>query len=95
MDALSTLMSARERQHSTFIGPERATTPHSCSNNLCSIPIAEWSQSCRPGSRAVEIHAGGHLIWLGRDSAFGQKAHNTLDAPALRNADTTYRNIRL
>jgi pimeloyl-ACP methyl ester carboxylesterase len=34
---------------------------------------AEWSQRCIPQSRLLEIHAGGHLIWYGRDADFMHK----------------------
>jgi 2-hydroxy-6-oxonona-2,4-dienedioate hydrolase len=31
---------------------------------------AEWSQSCIPKSHLLGIHAGGHLIWFGKDFEF-------------------------
>jgi len=30
---------------------------------------AEWSLSCIGQSRLLDIHAGGHFIWFGKDSA--------------------------
>lgn len=30
---------------------------------------AEWAHSCIAGSRLLMIHAGGHLIWFGKDAA--------------------------
>jgi pimeloyl-ACP methyl ester carboxylesterase len=29
---------------------------------------AKWALSAIPGARACELHAGGHLIWLGKDA---------------------------
>ena len=33
------------------------------------VPIAhaEWAMQCIPGAELCELHAGGHLIWVGRD----------------------------
>jgi pimeloyl-ACP methyl ester carboxylesterase len=34
------------------------------------VPIAhvEWAMHCIPGAQFCELHAGGHLIWVGRDA---------------------------
>jgi pimeloyl-ACP methyl ester carboxylesterase len=29
---------------------------------------AEWSRSVIPGAEVLDVHAGGHLIWIGRDA---------------------------
>jgi pimeloyl-ACP methyl ester carboxylesterase len=29
---------------------------------------AKWALSAIPGARACELHAGGHLIWLGKEA---------------------------
>ena len=42
---------------------------HDRSDPLVPFVHAEWSQSCIAESRLLEIHAGGHLIWFGKDSA--------------------------
>jgi pimeloyl-ACP methyl ester carboxylesterase len=31
-------------------------------------PHADWALSAIPGARACELHAGGHLIWMGKDA---------------------------
>ncbi len=31
-------------------------------------PRADWALSAIPGARARELHAGGHLIWMGKDA---------------------------
>ena len=42
---------------------------HDRADPLVPFMHAEWSQSCIVQSRLLEIHAGGHLIWFGKDSA--------------------------
>jgi pimeloyl-ACP methyl ester carboxylesterase len=42
---------------------------HDRADPLVPFMHAEWSQSCIPASRLLAIHAGGHLIWFGKDSA--------------------------
>lgn len=43
---------------------------HDRADPLVPFAHAEWSQSCIPRSRLLDIHAGGHLIWFGKDSTF-------------------------
>jgi hypothetical protein len=43
---------------------------HDRADPLVPFIHAEWSQSCIPTSSMLTIHAGGHLIWIGQDSAF-------------------------
>jgi hypothetical protein len=31
---------------------------------------AQWSASCIKHARLLDIHAGGHLIWFGKDFEF-------------------------
>jgi 2-hydroxy-6-oxonona-2,4-dienedioate hydrolase len=40
---------------------------HDPTDPLVPFAHAEWSGSCVQGSRLLAIHAGGHLIWFGRD----------------------------
>jgi len=43
---------------------------HDRADPLVPFRHAEWSQSCIPESRLLAIHAGGHLIWFGKDFEF-------------------------
>lgn len=43
---------------------------HDRADPLVPFAHAQWSQSCIPHSRLLDIHAGGHLIWFGKDSTF-------------------------
>jgi len=40
---------------------------HDRADPLVPFVHAEWSHSCIPESRLLEIRAGGHLIWFGKD----------------------------
>ena len=40
---------------------------HDRADPLVPFIHAEWSRSCIPESRLLEVHAGGHLIWFGKD----------------------------
>lgn len=55
------------------IEPDSISRPtliiHDRADPMVRFRHAEWSQACIPGSRLLEIHAGGHLIWFGRDAA--------------------------
>ena len=43
---------------------------HDRADPLVPFMHAEWSQSCIPESHLLSIHAGGHLIWFGKDADF-------------------------
>ena len=43
---------------------------HDRADPLVPFLHAEWSQSCIIGSHLLGIHAGGHLIWFGKDFEF-------------------------
>jgi pimeloyl-ACP methyl ester carboxylesterase len=36
---------------------------------LVPMPHVEWARKCIPAAQYCELHAGGHLIWVGRDAA--------------------------
>jgi pimeloyl-ACP methyl ester carboxylesterase len=40
---------------------------HDRADPLVHFAHAEWAESCIPQSRLLTIHAGGHLIWFGKD----------------------------
>ena len=55
------------------VAPDTITCPtlviHDPADPLVPFRHAEWTQACISGSRLVAIHAGGHLIWFGKDAA--------------------------
>ncbi len=40
---------------------------HDRADTVVPIAHAEWAQHCIPNAEFRELHAGGHLIWIGRD----------------------------
>lgn len=60
------------------IAPDTIASPtliiHDRHDPLVPFVHAEWSHQCIPQSQLLDIHAGGHLIWYGRDA---QQMHNT------------------
>jgi pimeloyl-ACP methyl ester carboxylesterase len=40
---------------------------HDRADSVVPIAHAEWAMHCIPGAQFCELHAGGHLIWVGRD----------------------------
>ena len=43
--------------------------PSSCTTRPIHVPIAhaEWARQCIPHAEFRELHAGGHMLWIGPD----------------------------
>ena len=54
------------------IVPDTITSPtlivHDRQDPVVPFVHAEWSHKCIPQSHLLDIHAGGHLIWFGKDA---------------------------
>ena len=60
------------------IAPDTITSPtlivHDREDPVVPFVHAEWSHKCIPHSHLLDVHAGGHLIWYGRDALHMHKA---------------------
>jgi pimeloyl-ACP methyl ester carboxylesterase len=61
------MVGANGVDHNTIACPTLIV--HDPADPLVPFAHAEWSKSCIPQSRLLTIHAGGHLIWFGKDSS--------------------------
>jgi pimeloyl-ACP methyl ester carboxylesterase len=54
-----------------WLTPESVNCPtlilHDRADSVVPIAHAEWAMHCIPSAQFCELHAGGHLIWVGRD----------------------------
>jgi pimeloyl-ACP methyl ester carboxylesterase len=58
---------------------------HDQADPLVPFAHAERSQSCIPRARLLDIHAGGHLIWFGKESAMAHDQRMTFLRESLAN----------
>jgi pimeloyl-ACP methyl ester carboxylesterase len=60
------------------ISPDSITAPtliiHDHLDPVVPFVHAEWSHECIAGSQLLDIHAGGHLIWYGKEAGAMHKA---------------------
>jgi pimeloyl-ACP methyl ester carboxylesterase len=46
---------------------------HDLADPVARLPHLEWATTCIPQAEFCELHAGGHLIWFGRDAELMKK----------------------